>query len=156
MSTCNLRAPIESCPLLISQSVFLAVHVLLIDRMSNVTPPDSAPVDETLAELQSSAEVGDLSRFRSALSQWHDDGALALQKVLSTAAKAGHADIVAYLLSNTNGHCKVTAPAVRYASSRKHWAVMQAFLDAGWDINAPLDGGNTCPALRCVFLPKVT
>ena len=138
----------KSCRSVFSPSVFLYVHVPLIETMSNASLPDSAPVDETLAELQSSAEVGDLSRFRSALSQWEDDGALALQKVLSIASKAGQADIVAYLLANTNGHCKITAPAVRWASSRKHWAVMQAFVDAGWDINAPLDGGNTWPALK--------
>lgn len=119
--------------------------------MSHMTLSDSASTDQILAELQSSAEAGDHARFQGALAQWDDHGALALQSVLSTAAKAGHADIVAHLLANTHGECKVTAPAVRWASSRKHWAVMQAFIEAGWDINSPIQGGNTCSHLRCVF-----
>lgn len=114
---------------------------------------DSDQADRILPELQSSAEAGDLGRFQRALSRWNDDGSLALQSVLSTAAKTGHADIVAHLLAHTDDNCKVTAPAVRWAASRKHWDVMQAFIDAGWDINSPIDGGNTCSALKYVHPP---
>lgn len=129
--------------------------------MARAETHDSASADRILAEdyilaeLQSSAKTGDLHRFEGALAKWDNDGALALRNVLSIASKAGHADIVTHLLENTNGACKVTAPALRWASSRKHWAVIQAFVDAGWDINSPMEGGNTCPILKSGFPPTL-
>jgi hypothetical protein len=71
-----------------------------------------------------------------------------LQRALNQAAKNGHADVVAHLLEKG---CAVTAPAIRYAFVRRHWDVAQVYLDRGWEINAPLEGGNTCPILKYVL-----
>jgi hypothetical protein len=76
------------------------------------------------------------------------DKTLALQRVLNAAAKEGHTEVVAYLLDQKR--CIVTQMAVRWALTRKQWDVMQLFLDRGWNINSPVEGGNTCSVLRYV------
>lgn len=150
--------------------------------MSDTTPaetPNVPTADQILSKLTALADAGDLPGLKDALSQWDerqvaDDGtwftpttaerfvdirhqipagSLPLQRVLNAAAKSGHADIITYLL-NQRG-CAVTAPAIRWAISRKHWDVMQAYVDSGWDINTPIEGGNTCPILKYVYSPKV-
>jgi hypothetical protein len=67
------------------------------------------------------------------------DKTLALQRVLNAAANEGHTEVVTYLLDQKR--CIVTRMAVRWASTRKQWDVMQLFLDRGWNINSPVEGG---------------
>ena len=74
-------------------------------------------------------------------------GQAAMQRLLNASTREGHVDVASYLVSER--HALVNAPAVRYALTRKRWAVMQMFLDRGWwDINQPTEGGNTLPILR--------
>ena len=124
--------------------------------------------------LEEAASAGDLQRFKDALAQWDDEDTdaqvepniaenftpnrvvkrrLAMQSLLVASARAGHADVASYLLSERR--CVVKAPAVRTAIRHKQWAVMQMFLDGGWwDINQPIEGNNTLPVLRD-FLPSL-
>lgn len=114
------------------------------------------------------AESGDLASLKNALAEWDQvdkfdwferslvefftemrhsipEKTLPLQRALYEAAKNGHADVVVHLFEKG---CVVTAPATRYVFVRRHWDVAQAYLDSGWDINTPQEGGNTCPILR--------
>lgn len=122
--------------------------------------------------LQEAASTGDLQRLKDALTQFDDEDTDALrepnmaekfaaiqsrnrdvkrqsamQRLLNASAREGHVDVASYLVSER--HALVNAPAVRYAMTRKRWAVMQMFLDRGWwDINQPTEDGNTLPILR--------
>lgn len=141
--------------------------------MSDAILPDSSTFDQIFDELKASAEVGDLLRLKVALARWDDaaikmgsvspnmagvvqtqhetsKGIIALQGVLYKAAYCGHTEVVTYLLDSTG--CSITTGAVRAALFRSHWDVLQCFLERGWDINCPVQGGNTCPLLRYVLL----
>ncbi|GAM40916.1 hypothetical protein TCE0_041f13639 [Talaromyces pinophilus] len=131
--------------------------------------PESATAEEVFHELKASAASGDLLRLDDALQKWDSvddlpwfipnmsesllqcehpisDKALALQQVLNVAAKQGHTEIVAFLLDQKG--CIVTRMAIKPALVRKQWDVMQLFLDRGWNINSPVEGGNTCSVLN--------
>ncbi|KAI1137841.1 ankyrin [Hypoxylon sp. FL0543] len=76
----------------------------------------------------------------------NSDKAMVLQRVLNTAAKEGQVEVVKYLLDR--GSCVITPPAIRCAFFKKHWDVLQVYLDRGWDINSPMEGGNTLPLIN--------
>lgn len=132
----------------------------------------SASPQQILQSAIDAAESGNLASLKDALAEWDQvdhvdwferslaelfiekrhsipEKTLPLQRALNQAAKNGHADVVARLLEKG---CAVTAPAVRYALVRRHWDVAQVYLDCGWDINVPLEGGNTSPILKYVSL----
>ncbi|KAI1417086.1 ankyrin [Hypoxylon sp. FL1857] len=134
----------------------------------------ATPVLEALfEELKSYAARGDLDRLKDALENrwepseetdmsWFDhnmmdrflnlrgvlnsDKAMALQRVLSAAAKEGQVEVVKYLLDR--GSCVITPPVIRWAFAKKRWDVLQVYLDRGWDINSPMEGGNTLPLIN--------
>lgn len=111
--------------------------------------------------LQEAASTGDLQRLKDALAQWdaEDTDVLrelnmaeftAMQRLLQASARAGHADVAGYLMSERG--CVVSSLVIRPAMMRKHWAVLQLFLDRGWwDINRTVDGGNTLPLLKDIL-----
>lgn len=123
-------------------------------------------------KLEEAASAGELQRLKDALAQWDDEGTeiqrkpnfaerfaaidnrnpdakgqAAMQRLLNASAREGHVDVASYLVSERSA--VVNGPAIRFAITRKRWAVMQLFLDRGWfDINQPMEGGNTLPLLR--------
>jgi hypothetical protein len=136
--------------------------------------PESATAEEVFHELKASAASGDLLRLDDALQKWDSvddlswfipnmsesllqcehpisDKALALQRVLNVAAEQGHTEIVAFLLDQKG--CIVTRMAIKPALVRKQWDVMQLFLNRGWNINSPVEGGNTCSVLKYISNP---
>ncbi|KAF4991316.1 hypothetical protein FDECE_14086 [Fusarium decemcellulare] len=134
--------------------------------MSNPHNPE-----QILQHVIDAAESGDLAALKAALAEWDQvddfewfsrtfaelfieqrhsipERIFPLQRAFNKAAKNGHANVSAHLLEKG---CVVTAPAVRYTFVRQHWDVAQLYLDSGWDINTPLEGGNTCPILKEVI-----
>ncbi|KAI0841136.1 ankyrin [Hypoxylon sp. FL0890] len=135
--------------------------------------PATSELETLFGELKSYAAHGDLDRLRDALeNRWepseetdmswfnqnmmdrflrihrvlHSDKAVVLQRVLNTAAQEGQVEVVKYLLDR--GSCTITPPAIRWAFYKKHWDVLQVYLDRGWDINSPMEGGNTLPLIN--------
>ncbi|KAI0152067.1 ankyrin [Hypoxylon sp. NC0597] len=134
---------------------------------------ETPELENLLGELQSYAAHGDLERLKNALENrwepseetdmsWLDlnmmeifyklrgtitsEKSIALQRALNSAAKEGQVDVVKYLLDR--GSCIITPPAIRYAFAMKRWDVLEAYLDRGWDINSPMEGGNTLPLIN--------
>lgn len=127
--------------------------------------------EEALQKLKDSAATGDFASFKREFQQWEQiadlssyeptiserigalryhtsSKTLPLQRVLGVAAKEGHVEIVGFLLDQG---CNITAPAVRWAMSRKRWSVLELYLERGWDINTAMEGGNTLPVLKQVY-----
>lgn len=140
--------------------------------MSHAILPESATPEEVLDELITCAASGDRPSLENALQKWDSIAdmswflpsiaehfiqcrdrisvkTLALQRVLNAAAKEGHTEVVTFLLDQKG--CIVTRIAARCALVYKQWDVMQLFLDRGWNINSPVEGGNTCSILRYIM-----
>ncbi|KAI0388156.1 ankyrin [Hypomontagnella monticulosa] len=134
--------------------------------------PQGTTLEVLLRELHNYAACGDLESLKEIVeSRWEleeetdmswvqpnlmerchktrgelsSDKAVALQRVFITAVKGHHVDIASYLLSR--GHCVISPPAVRNACVKADWNMAQVYLDHGWDINRPVEGGNTMPIL---------
>lgn len=139
--------------------------------MSHAILPESATATEILDELKTCAASGDRPSLENALQKWDSIAdmscfipnfaermiqcrepmsvkTLALHRVLNAAAKEGQAEVVVFLLDQRG--CVITKIAVRLALVYKRWDVMQLFLERGWNINSPVEGGNTCSILRYV------
>ncbi|KAM5343569.1 hypothetical protein ACJ41O_012106 [Fusarium nematophilum] len=121
---------------------------------------------ELTDELRAMAGDGDLPRLQQGLARWDTFWEIAprgnsegppqhiqpvsrlpfeFEHVLSAAAAGGHVKVVEYLLDERG--LEVSPPAIRGATLRKRSEVLRLFMDRGWDINAPIAGGNTCSVL---------
>ncbi|KAJ4396660.1 hypothetical protein N0V93_000881 [Gnomoniopsis smithogilvyi] len=124
--------------------------------------PDVDASERMLEKIQQIAAAGDLVLLQRALKQLdtktvpldnasnHDQLELQneqwlIQGAFDKAAEAGHLGLVAYLLEQRS--CVPSSFAVRGAVKRKHWGVVDLLLRSGWDINQPIDGGNTLPVM---------
>jgi len=125
-----------------------------------------------LKELKALAAAGDMEGFTSAMRKWDavrsvkcaklsmlelslqchdclpDAKAVVLHRVLTTAAEAGQVDIVKCLIEQHG--CIVCPAAVRAAFKCEQWAILELFLEKGWDINSPVLGNNTYSILKYV------
>ncbi|KAK8104738.1 uncharacterized protein PG998_011771 [Apiospora kogelbergensis] len=144
----------------------------MFDRLCN-RPPNGARV---LEQLKAHAVAGDLEQFKSSLRQWdavnpnkmswaesddmvefalgcHDDvpdfKAVVLHRVLAAAAGAGQVDITKHLMEQRG--CIAYPTALRDAFEHKQWAVLELFLEKGWDINSAVEDNNTFPILKEVL-----
>ncbi|KAK8000545.1 hypothetical protein PG990_013145 [Apiospora arundinis] len=129
-----------------------------------------------LEQLKSLAVAGDLEQFESAMREWDavkpnkmdwaksddmvefalecrddvpDFKAVVLHRIFSAAAGAGQVEIAKYLIEQRG--CVVYPTAIRDALEHQRWAVLELFLEKGWDINSPVEDNNTFPILKEVL-----
>lgn len=117
--------------------------------------------------LRIAAEAGDLDRVRSLLGQWRADplrlpqlGAEVYEDALVAAVENRYVDVVRCLLSNWG---EVTPRIIRSPANFRRvqdndvevtGAILQAFLDQGWNANSRSDTG--APLIWCVTSPLLT
>jgi hypothetical protein len=105
--------------------------------------------------LRIAAEIGDVERLRHLLGRWRTDSlglpeikGMEFEEALIAAVEHRHVDVVRYLLNHKG--VQVTPRLIRAPANfrRIHdndvavtGAILQAFLDHGWDINSRSDTG---------------
>lgn len=142
------------------------IRYIIYDR-PHTNPEWLDPVDELSQAvrqgLRIAAEAGDLDRVRSLLGLWRADplglpqlGAEVYEDALVAAVENRYVDVVRYLLSNSGA--EVTPRVIRSPANFRRvqdndvevtGAILQAFLDHGWDVNSRSDTG--APLIWCVL-----